>query len=486
MTTRQLEEPGESRQPLPEDAPVRLEVTLARPAIPVGIEPEEPMYARVRLLLASEQATRPRLEWSFVLDASASMHRFVLDPQQREYWRKRAEQRGEIARQQADGRTGLVWTGQTLRELQQIVSTPMLSTLRGVWRTLEALELADRISVLAFADQAAVIYEDAGVADRQARLEAAKQALARLGSGVDESGLGRGTRLAAALHAALDRFSGEETPALRRIVLVSDGIVEDRDACREPVERAAERGLPISVIGVGDEFDEEFLMAIADATRGSYTYAATAPEVESAVQRELEIVRAVVGRAAALSVRPENGTLLHDVYPVAPDLSEFQMMWLEGGAWRFRIGDLSVAQPPEFLLELAPPALPAGELRIATVRVEAARPDSAERFTVEAGVPLFVTDDAMLLQARDDSVFDLVRRLEVYLEERRAAEAAARGDQAGATRHLRAATRLLRKIGDEALAEEMDTAAAQTEAGTRNLGLTKRIKAATRRLGGRR
>jgi hypothetical protein len=116
-------------------APIGLQVTLAHPAVRAGEEPEEPVWARVRISGAPESAVRPRLDLCFVLDASASMHRFVLDPQQRAQWQARAEQRGEVTRQQADGRTGLVWTGHTLRELQQHVSTPMLSTLRGVWRT---------------------------------------------------------------------------------------------------------------------------------------------------------------------------------------------------------------------------------------------------------------------------------------------------------------------------------------------------------------
>jgi Ca-activated chloride channel family protein len=470
-------------------APFDLEVTLARPAVSASVEPETSVYARVRLKPRAELSTRPQLDLCFVLDTSASMHRFVLDPEQRAVWQRRAEQRGEVSKQQADGRAGTVWTGQTLQELQRVVSTPMISTLRGVWRTLEALDGSDRAGVLAFADQFAVIYEDAGVADRSARLEAAKTALTRLGSGVDESGLGRGTRLAGALQHALDRLSVEAAaPTLRRMILVSDGIIEDRDACRALLDIAVDRGLVISVIGVGDEFDEEFLMTMADFTRGSYYYAATAPEVEKAVTAELETMARVVGLHGMLRVHPEGGTIIHDVFPVSPALAEFQTMWVENGGWRFRIGDLSVAQPPEFLVELAPAAHPGGQVRLGSVRVEGTAPGvtgspAATRFSAEAPVHLFYSDEAMLLQARDDEVLDSVRRLEIYLEERRAARAAAGGDQESATRHLRAATRMLRGMGHESLADEMDAAASDTETGTRNLSRTKRVKAGTRRLG---
>ena len=388
-------------------APVELEVTLAQPATTANVEPEEPIYARLRLKPTSGQALRPQLDFCFVLDASASMHRFVLDPDQRAYWRHRAEQRGEISRQQADGRVGMVWTGQTLRELQQIVSTPMLSSLRGVWRTLEALQAADRISVLAFADQSAAVYEDAGTEDRAARLQAAKTAMARLGSGVDESGLGRGTRLSGAFRHALERLSSDpESSIVRRMVLVSDGIIEDREACRTLLDTAVDRGLVVSVIGVGDEFDEEFLMMMADYTRGNYYFAATAPEVERAMAAELELVNQVVGRQGVVRVQPESGTILHDVYPVSPSLSEFHTMWVENGGWRFRIGDISGAQPIELLLVFAPGAHPEGQVRIGTVRVEALAPHSPEGFLAQAPVRLFYSNESMLLQARDDEVLE--------------------------------------------------------------------------------
>jgi hypothetical protein len=468
------------------DAPLDLQVTLSCPAVQSGEEPEEPLFARVRVVTRPEAVARPRLDLCFVLDASASMHHFVLDPAERARWQQVAESRGEISRQTADGRTGMVWTGQTLRDLQQKVSTPMLSTLRGVWRTFEALQPADEASVLAFADQAALVYRDNGVQDRALRLQKAKTALGRLGSGVDQSGLGRGTRLTAALQQAVDQVSDDPgSPVLRRIVLVSDGIIEDRETCRPLLDLAVDRGVIISVIGVGDEFDEEFLMMVADLTRGNYYYAATAPEAEQALRSELEIITAIAGRQGVLRVLPDNGTIIHDVYPYSPSLSEFQAVWVENGGWRFRIGDFSAAQEMQFLIQLAPGEHAGGEVPLATVRVEGALPGSAERFVAVAPVRLLYTEDSMLLQARDEETVDAGRRLEIYREERRAAEAASRGDQDGATKHLKTATRMLRKIGQDGLADDMDAAADEAEAGTKNLSRTKRVKAGTRRLSAR-
>lgn len=464
-------------------APFTLSATLQHPAAPAGVEPAEPLIARLRVQPESEQAARPLLDLCFVIDSSASMHHFELTPDQRAHWQQRAESRGEVTRQRADGRTGLIWTGQTLRELQRHVSTPMLSSLRGIWQCIERLDPADRISLVAFADRPGVLYEDGGC-DQAHRLEQARRALATLGSGVDQSGLGRGTRLAGALQHAVERLTepGLE-PRLRRLVLISDGIIEDGEICLPHLDRAAEAGLVISVVGVGDEFDEEHLMRVTDLGRGNYYYAATAPEAERALGAELDSLTRVVAREARLWLRPHQGTVLRDFYSSAPSTSSFQTMWVQDGRWSFRLGDLPADHTLDYLLFFCPPAGAEGQADLVTATLTALPPGSNEPVTAEAKVHLYYSDDERLLQAVDDEVSDAARRLEVYLEERKAAQALAAGDSETATRHLRAATRMLRTLGDSELAAEMDVAAAEAESGTRNLGREKRVKAGTRKLG---
>ena len=79
-------------------------------------------------------------------------------------------------------------------------------------------------------------------------------------------------------------------------------------------------------------------------------------------------------------------------------------------------------------LALAPGSLPPGETRLGTVRVEGSGAATAGYFYADASLPLLVTEDARLIQAQDDEVMDSVRKLEVYRLERRAAEAAGRGE----------------------------------------------------------
>ena len=112
---------------------------------------------------------------------------------------------------------------------------------------------------------------------------------------------------------------------MRRMILVSDGIIQDYETCRPLLDWAVDQGIVISVIGVADEFDEEFLMMVADLTRGNYYYAPSAQDVEQAVRAEMETLTRVVGRQATLRFFPQNGTIIQDAYPTSPALSEFAL-----------------------------------------------------------------------------------------------------------------------------------------------------------------
>src|SRR5205823_14497011 len=135
----------------------------------------------------------------------------------------------------------------------------------------------------------------------QTRLPLARQSLERLTAGAAQGGMGHNTRLAQALRLAFQRVDARQSAgAIHRAILVSDGQIEDRDACLPLIDEALERELVISAIGVGDSFDEEFLMRVADGTRGRYTYAPTARDLETALGEEFASMRSALARGGTL------------------------------------------------------------------------------------------------------------------------------------------------------------------------------------------
>jgi Ca-activated chloride channel family protein len=419
--------------------------------------------------------TAPPLHFALLMDASGSMHRILLDGQEREHWRQVGSERGDLKRGRVDGREGWLWSGQTLRELQAQHGTPMQAALRALIRTGQRLRLNDRLTVVAFADQARRLVP-ADAPDRSARLAAAVGALS---GGVESSGLGDGTRLAEALRIVLEDADGPT-----KLLLISDGLLEDRVACSAWVERIAEARIPLSCIGVGDQFDEEWLMWAADTTRGRFCYAATADALEAAVAQELDGLERLAVRRLSLTLRPRAGALFRDLCQVAPDLSALHRVETDGGSYHFSLGDLAADQEALFMVELVLPPLPFGRHPILSVELTGERP---------AGEPLEASAvDAVVCATTDlESVFpepedlEAVAAMHAYRAERRAQRALRRGQLREATRHLRDTRQIVERLGRAELAAELEAQATAVEAGARSSpDREKRIKAATRRLVG--
>jgi hypothetical protein len=448
-----------------------------------------------------ERLTRRHL--CMLLDASGSMHRIVLDGQEREQWIQRARQRGDLKRGLVDGREGWLWSGRTLAELQAQKRTPMQAALRALTRAGERLRPEDGLTVVAFADRARRMVA-ATAPDRARQIETTVAALA---SGIEGSGLGHGTRVAEALRLALEEFaSPQQAPGERgerlalppsslsgprdlvRLLLISDGLLEDRTACGEWVERIAAAGLSLSCIGVGDQFDEEWLMWAADVTRGRFCYAPTADALEAAVAEELSRLETLAVHGLGLTLRPMEGALFRDLCQVSPDLSALHRMETDGTVYSFSLGDLTCDREALFLAELAAPALPPGRHPLVTMELMG---ESVEGKPLEAppaqAVVLASGDLSAAGAAPADEVLDAVAAVHAYRAERRAQRALRRGQLGEATRHLRDTRQIVDRLGHTELAAELEAQAAAFEAGARpSAESQKRIKAETRRLGMRR
>jgi Ca-activated chloride channel family protein len=466
---------GSMVEDLTNGSALQLSATLSRGHVALQEDGSEPLGALVTIRAGSNEAPAVPVELCLILDASGSMHRFCLDPEQRELWRRVAERRGDLIQDTADGREGWLWSGETLREMQGLIQTPMMAVIRGLAAVAQRMAPEDRLTVIAFADAAEVLLDRATADERQ---EGLSGVIDRLTRGMDDSGLGRGTRLAEALKATRQIVARQGDRA-GRVLILSDGVVEEGDACLREVEAIADIGTPISTIGVGEEFDEELLMRIADDARGRYTYSPSATEIESVLGEEVVTLARLAARGLWLTIQPEAEVVFRELFQVAPAVSRFNSVWMEDGSYRYRLGDLARGETLQLLAEFAlPPAAP-GANAVAAVHV------AAEEGSAAVALAVTGTAEAEKLWDREESAVGAMEAVQAYLGERRAHQAAADGDIDGATRHLRQTTRILRHMGQLTLASDTEALAADLEAGrTLSLHRTKQLKAATRRLGG--
>jgi hypothetical protein len=166
-------------------------------------------------------------------------------------------------------------------------------------------------------------------------------------------------------------------------------------------------------------------------------------------------------------------------------MAMFDEIHTEDGWLRARIGDVSSNAPAGVLVQIAPPLLAVGSHAILEVLLTYTDPQGYssagtgnERTLVNANF----TDNLDTLAQVNPEVQDLVDRYSVYKYEREAQRAQEKGDLDTAREKLGAATRQLRKIGEDQLAEEMEGQLAGLGDSTSNPSRVKRIKATTRRL----
>ena len=133
---------------------------------------------------------------------------------------------------------------------------------------------------------------------------------------------------------------------LNRVLLLSDGLANhgltDPEAICGEVRGMAGRQVSTSTIGVGDDYNEDLMGAMARAGMGNYYFVENSVQLADIFQTELQGLMATTGRRAELTVRPGPGVELADV------LTELE----RGSAGQIKLPDLVSDMPISILLRV--------------------------------------------------------------------------------------------------------------------------------------
>jgi Ca-activated chloride channel family protein len=409
------------------------------------------------------------------------MYNFQLSADERDYWMSLALSRNEMERGEADEREAVYWSGQTLQEMQSSVRKPMSMAVDAIKHLLRGLQAGDKVSVIVFADKSHTLFtEDAWASDPDRCVD-------DLDALLDQQlpvEIGSGTRMGSALRSAEKLVTSSTSNAtINRIIVISDGIVQDDRASMEALETINEAGYAVTTLGVGDEFDEEFLMRVADTTRGAYYYAADIQDITEQLLQELTVIKATTIQQLYVSASGVDGSMVQDVFMVVPYMTIFEEMESGGGWVRAKVGDLPSNTPTRLLVQIAPALQPEGIKPVA--EIELTWHEADEEFSQATTIAASFSDNPAVLGERNAEIQEMVDRFNVYKYEREAQRAQSKGDIVTAREKLGAATRELHKLGEMALAQDVEAqiAALGSPDGDQDPSRIKRIKATTRRLG---
>ncbi len=193
---------------------------------------------------------------------------------------------------------------------------------------------------------------------------------------------------------------------VHRVILLSDGGANAGETDLEEIARQckvfAQRGVSTSTYGLGEQFNEQLMLAMAAAGSGNAYYGQTAADLAEPFAAEFALLASLCARGLMLKVSAPEGVgvkIRNDYEPVEDDAT----------AWR--LPDLAFASEAWALLEFEIPAATAGGASPAsaaiTVSVQAAKRDSTPLFLM-AGLPALPV--MSVAQRRAMQVDELVAR----------------------------------------------------------------------------
>jgi Ca-activated chloride channel family protein len=214
---------------------------------------------------------------------------------------------------------------------------------QAVEEALARLDDRDRFSIVVYDDQIDVVVEST-----RASAEARRNAIDRLAR-VDARG---STALADGWFRGCEQVAAHLLPdGIDRVLLLTDGLanvgITDQGELAHHAAELRARGVSTTTFGVGTDFDESLLQAMADAGGGHFYYIADAAQIRDHIASEVGETLEVVAKDAELEVLAGEGI---DVETISPQR-------IDGRGTRsiVGLGDLVADQAVEVVLRLTFP-----------------------------------------------------------------------------------------------------------------------------------
>ncbi|MBZ0301390.1 MAG: DnaJ domain-containing protein [Anaerolineae bacterium] len=299
----------------------------------------------------------------------------------------------------------------------------------------------DILSVIGFNDRAEVIIPATAVKDKAALKAKISMMVASGGTEIFqglEAGVGQNRRFLA-------------PKLVNHVILLTDGnTYGDDQACVELAHSASKVGIGISAMGLGQEWNDEFLDELASITGGTSSYIKSASEVVKFLNDHVRNLSDAFAERIQISIAPDPDVLLESAFKLMP-----QPQPLQTDQGTIPLGSLQANRTVSALFQIQLPAdMQIGFRSLARLMVVGDILDNTvQQYQTLSDVSLEVMDNPPI-EDPPISILDALGKLTLYRMQERAQAALSAGDVEEATRRLEnLATRLL-AMGESELATE--------------------------------
>ena len=228
-------------------------------------------------------------------------------------------------------------------------------TRRAARHLIEQLTDRDTISIVSYSDNVRVDLPSSPVTKRARR---------RALDAIDGIRAGGSTNLSGGL------FKGQaevernlETGQVNRVILMSDGLanrgITDVKALSQQVQKASQQGISVSTMGVGEDYNEDLMTAVADNGGGNYYFIREPQQIAGIFSTELKKMFATVSQRTTVVVTLEDGVDLDQVFGYSYKRS--------GDKVRIPLAEMFAGQKRSILLSVRVPTVREGNTIVGNV-----------------------------------------------------------------------------------------------------------------------
>ncbi len=345
-------------------------------------------------------------------------------------------------------------------------------------KIIDQLSQDDLFSLVVFNDRADVVASAQRVAD--------KSDLKRAVGAVEAAG---GTEMANGMALALQEI---QKPLLARgisrLLLLTDGrTYGDESRCVEVARRAQGRGIGLTALGIGTEWNEDLLETMTAPENSRAQYIASAQEITTVFADELTRLHSIFAQQVRIQLAARPGGLVRAFDRVRPFIAPVPITEEADLRWAGALGDWPGSDVQAFLIEIVVPPLGVGDHPLLKIALRYDLPSANLRDQVaEEIVRVSVQPAKQVAYQIDSSVKYWLERLVAYRLQSSAWQDVEAGRLDEATRRLQMAGTRLFEAGEVALAQTVQEEATRLmRSGSTSDEGRKRIKFGTRGLMGR-
>lgn len=203
---------------------------------------------------------------------------------------------------------------------------------------VDQLEKEDVMGVVAFSDRATVIMPSQPLTDPL-----------QLHSRISSIWASGGTEILQGLRAGLEQIRRYHKPdTISHLILLTDGrTYGDEEECLAEARRAGLERIEISILGIGERWNDVFLDQLARQTGSAAWYIAYPQQVRQVMRDLVQRLAMLLARDVTLTVRPTERAWVEEAFRTAPLI---ERLTSEGRV--YHLGNLLAGKPLQVLFEI--------------------------------------------------------------------------------------------------------------------------------------